>query len=127
MRLAIENGNMPAITALLKEYDPAYLGHCYDCGHGNVAGDGLDHLEGIKDRLISIHLHDNDSTGDQHQPLFMGTVDWPRLAKIIATSSYKGPVSMEVVMRNSGIEDIPTFLSHVYKTGCRFTEMVAAS
>ena len=41
-------------------------------------------------------------SGDQHQPPFYGTVDWQRMAKIIAGSSYKGrPLSFELAMRNT--------------------------
>jgi len=124
VRIAIENGDLNKISDLLSEYDSGYLGLCYDSGHGNVDGKGLDLLEGLKDRLISVHLHDNDGTGDQHNPLFSGTVDWPRLAKILAGSAYTGPVSMEVTLRNSGIEDETAFLGHVYTTGLRLSKMI---
>lgn len=124
VRIAIENGDLNEISGLLSEYDPGYLGLCYDSGHGNYEG-SLDLLERLKDRLISIHLHDNDGTGDQHKPLFSGTVRWPRLAQIIAGSAYyTRPVSMEVVMRNSGIEDETAFLDHVFATGIQFAKMV---
>lgn len=124
VRIAIENGDLKEIATVLSEYSPDYLGLCYDSGHGNVAGDGLDHLENLKDRLISVHLHDNDGTADQHNPLFSGTVDWTRLAKILADSAYKKCVSMEVTMANSGIEDETAFLDHVFATGVKFSEMI---
>ena len=58
----------------------------------------------MKGRLQALHLNDNDGSGDQHQPPFYGTVDWDRLAKLVASSSYKGrPVSFELVMRNTPI------------------------
>ena len=126
VRIAIENGKFEAISKLLSEYGPEYLGLCYDCGHGNITGaNGLDNLEILKDRLISVHLHDNDGNGDQHQILFMGTVDWKRLAKIIAKSSYKKPVSMEVTMGRSGIPDEMEFLAKAFETGTTFAGMIA--
>ena len=125
VRIAIENGKFDAISKLLSEYDPAYLGLCYDCGHGNITGaNGLDNLEKLKHRLISVHLHDNDGTGDHHTILFMGTVNWERLAKIIAKSSYKKPVSMEVTMGRSGIPDEVEFLNKAFETGTTFAEMI---
>ena len=45
---------------------------------------GLDWLDKLKGRLSSIHLHDNDGRSDQHRIPFTGTVDWPRLAGLIA-------------------------------------------
>lgn len=126
VRIAIENGNMSEIGEMLSECDADYVGLCYDAGHGNMAGDGLDMLEQLKDRLISVHLHDNDGAGDLHNPLFSGTGDWERLAGIMAASSYDKCVSMEVTMPNSGIEDEAEFLRQAFDTGKTFTEMIDA-
>ena len=125
IRIAIENcGDFDAIRRVLVEHDPDYLGLCYDCGHGNREQNGLDHLETLKDRLISVHLHDNDGSSDQHKLLFSGTVDWARLARIIATSAYSKCVSMEVAMRNTGMQDEAAFLSRAYETGKHFSAMI---
>ena len=124
VRIAIENGDFAAIRNLLSEYDQSYLGLCYDSGHGNVGGDGLDQLASLKERLISVHLHDNDGSGDQHNLLFSGTINWERLAGIIAGSAYKKCVSLEVSMRNSGVEDEIEFLGLAFETGIRFSKMI---
>lgn len=124
VRIAIENGNFGAIRKLLSEYDPEYVGLCYDAGHGNMIPDGLAHLESLKDRLISVHLHDNDGTDDQHKLMFSGTVDWERLARIMAESAYTKCVSMEVTMARTGIEDEGVFLAEAFKTGTKFSRMV---
>jgi sugar phosphate isomerase/epimerase len=126
IRIAIENlaNSTEEAEVILSEYSPDYLGLCYDAGHGNISGDGLDCLGRLKDRLISVHLHDNDGTGDQHNPLFSGTVDWPRLAEILADSAYTKCVSMEVTMPDSGIEDENVFLKHAFETGTRFSQMI---
>lgn len=124
VRIALENGNFAAIRGVLSAYDDGYLGLCYDAGHGNMDGDGLDQLESLQDRLISVHLHDNDGARDLHNPLFSGTVDWLRLARIIAASAYMKPVSMETTMRDSGITGEGAFLEHVFGTGCRFAAMI---
>ena len=80
VRLALENGSIEAIGQVLAEHSPDYLGLCYDCGHGNLIADGLSQLEALRGRLISVHLHDNDGSADQHNLLFTGTVDWEKLA-----------------------------------------------
>jgi sugar phosphate isomerase/epimerase len=130
VRIAIENmvwDNFLRLHRLFKEFPADYLGLCYDSGHGNIHGDGLDQLEKTRDRLISVHLHDNDGKGDQHRLLFGGTIDWQRLARIIADSSYKKCVSLEVSMQDYG-GDNPmsekTFLRKAFKTGARFAEMI---
>ncbi len=127
VRIAIENtGNFDAVQQVLQEYDPNYVGLCYDSGHGNVNGTGLLCLDALKDRLISVHFHDNDGSGDQHNLLFSGTIDWERLAQIISESSYAKCISMEVVMCNSGIEDEADFLKRAFQTGTQCSNMIEA-
>lgn len=125
VRIAVENGSFPSIRQVLSEYGPDYVGVCYDSGHGNLDLDGPGQLDALKGRLIALHLHDNDGTGDQHNLLFSGTVDWPRLASIIATSSYRKCVSMESNIHKSGIKREKTFLSRAFKAGTRFAGMIA--
>lgn len=128
VRIAVENGNsdesFDAIEQVLAAYGPEYLGLCYDSGHANMLEGGLRRVEKLKDRLISIHLHDNDGTGDQHNLIFSGTADWPRVAVTLASSSYEKCVSMEVTMRNSGIDDEEAFVQRAFETGTEFARMV---
>jgi sugar phosphate isomerase/epimerase len=127
VRIAIENGDFDLIRQALAAYQPDYLGLCYDSGHGNLgAANGLDHLESLKDRLISLHLHDNDGTADQHRLPFTGTVNWQRLAGIIAASSYRKCVSLESNMRNVGSQEEGAFLAQAHEAAARFAEMVEA-
>jgi sugar phosphate isomerase/epimerase len=130
VRIAVENlvpDNFQRLSSLVDSYSPDYLGVCYDPGHGNICGNGLDEIDKLKHRLISLHLNDNDASGDLHQPLFQGTVDWERLAVIIAESSYKKVTSMEVIQRNSGIEDEREFLKEARETGEKFDQMIRSS
>jgi len=131
LRIAVENGgsheSFDDIERVLDAYPSEYVGLCYDSGHGNLFAEGLARLEGIKDRLISVHLHDNDGTADQHKLLFSGTTDWARLAGIIAASAYDMCVSMEVATRGHDFDSEATFLRQAFETGARFAEMIAAA
>ncbi len=127
VRIALENEPIERIERVLARYPAEYVGLCYDSGHGNARADGrgLDGLERLKDRLISVHLHDNDGTGDQHNLLFSGTVDWDRLARIMAASSYAKPTNMEVTTKGSGYEgNEEEFLKKAFETGTTFARMV---
>jgi hypothetical protein len=55
----------------------------------------------------------------------MGTVDWPGLARIIASSSYTKPLSFEVAMRASGIEDEAEFLAVTHRRAADVADLVA--
>ena len=128
IRIAIENlDEFASPRQLFSEYPPEFLGLCYDSGHGNLANQrGLDELATLTDRLIALHLHDNDGTSDQHKLMYTGTVDWPRLAKLIARSSYRQCVSSEAMMRNTGITVEEEFLAQAFAAGNRFAAMIAA-
>jgi sugar phosphate isomerase/epimerase len=132
VRIALENGHdsFQNIRELLGAYGPEYLGICYDSGHGNIAipaaagGGGLDVLDELKPRLLALHLHDNDGTNDQHRLPFTGTVDWPRVARIIAGSGYRKCVSMESNVHRETTTEPRAFLAAAREAGARIAGMI---
>ena len=130
IRVAMENmanDDFRLLRKLLAEYGDDVVGICYDSGHGNIGQcEGLNHLDEVKDRLIALHLHDNEGTHDKHWVPFAGTVDFSRLCAIIAQSSYRGCISMESVAGNVAEEAKSTFLPDAFRAGVRLSEMVAA-
>jgi sugar phosphate isomerase/epimerase len=125
VRIAIENGDWPLIHAVLGAYSPAYVGLCYDSGHGNVDGVGLANLTTLKDRLISVHLHDNDGKSDQHRLPFSGTIDWAAFVTILGASAYTKCISMESNMGKEGILEEEEFLAQASAAGQRLSSMLA--
>lgn len=129
VRIALENlptDNYLSIEKVLTKYSRDYIGICYDSGHGNCCGDGLQFLERFKERLIALHLHDNDGDSDQHNLPFSGTVNWPRLAHLIAASAYTRCMTLEVSIHPTGIQDEYVFLAQAFATGASLAEMVDA-
>ncbi|MCX6728643.1 MAG: sugar phosphate isomerase/epimerase [Candidatus Saccharibacteria bacterium] len=127
VRIALENmeyESFNGIKELFSEYNSDFIGLCYDSGHGNICGDGLDQLDLVKERLISVHLHDNNGLEDQHMPIFTGTVDWEKLAQIIAESPYGKFLTFEIMMEHSGANDEKLFLESAYKDGMKLLKMV---
>jgi sugar phosphate isomerase/epimerase len=125
VRIAIENGEWLLIHELLCAYPPDFIGLCYDSGHGNIDGGGLSELASTKDRLISIHLHDNSGTADEHRLPFSGTVDWARLATILSSSAYTKCISMESNMGKERITSEEEFLARAFAAGSRLSAMVS--
>ncbi len=126
------------LEELLRRYPPERLGICYDSGHANAnANKRIDSLDRNKGRLLALHLNDNDGTSDQHQPPYYATVDWDRLAGIIAGSSYSRPLCFEVVIRNTpfNVEGLTlaeqpyeariAFAKDAYERCARFVEAVS--
>ncbi len=127
VKIAFENLypiNHETLKQVLARYSPDDVGICYDPGHGNIVGSGLDFLEVVKERLLVLHLNDNDGSGDQHKLMFSATVDWARMARLVATSSYDKPLGMEVVIKNMETDDEPTFLAQGMETCTRFANLL---
>lgn len=130
VRIAIENcefGDINIVKEVLRGTDPSYLGFCLDNGHAAITGQ-LDVLENdklLKSRLLCLHLNgNNDKTIDQHLIPFSGTTDWKVVTKGIAKSSYNGPVTLEVSMRNESTKDEMVFLNKAFKVGKRLAVMI---
>ncbi|MHC4985362.1 MAG: sugar phosphate isomerase/epimerase family protein [Planctomycetota bacterium] len=130
VRLAIENGPIRHVANILDRYPPDQFGMCYDCGHGNFGHTntegGMDEFEPLAGRLISVHLHDNDGTGDQHLIPFEGTIDWDRLTAILAASSYTKPVSLECAVGETDLETEVAWLKRAHAAASRLHEMIEA-
>ncbi len=131
VRIALENlpakGHMESLLKLCGEYSPEFLGICYDSGHGNLAGNGLELLEQMvkrdakegPGRIAALHLHDNEGDRDSHLPPFRGTVDWHRLIRILKTGGYKKPLCQESSIRHTGEKSEGAFLNKCFKAGER--------
>jgi len=101
--LALENmfyieENSELLDFLFEDIDDQRLGLCYDSGHGQITGNGLILLECHLERLLALHIHDNDGRQDSHMLPGSACVDWNRTLELIAKSSYAGPLTLEVVM-----------------------------
>ena len=127
VRIAIENiDDFKIIENIFKDYGEDYIGLCFDSGHGNLHGTkDLDDLKCFKDRLIAVHLHDNDGKSDQHKPPFSGSIDWGYITSIIAESAYGKILNLEVSIGNSGFNDELVLLDNCYKIGNKLSKMVA--
>jgi sugar phosphate isomerase/epimerase len=125
VRIALENGNQRGFEETemaFERHGDEYLGLCFDSGHANLHGAEL--LERHPERLLVLHLHDNDGSGDQHRIPFTGTVDWEKVAALIAGSSYRKCISLEVSMRNSPISDEDEFLAGTHAAAKKLSKMI---
>ena len=124
IRLAVENGAYATLDKVLSICSRDYVGVCYDSGHGNLEPGGLDWLAAVKDRLISVHLHDNDGKADLHKIPFTGTVDFDRVCRLIAESPYTDGVQTEAGMGNMGIDSEQEFLRRAFGACRKLQDMI---
>ncbi|MEM7034093.1 MAG: sugar phosphate isomerase/epimerase family protein [Chloroflexota bacterium] len=106
IKVAIENtphsgsNQIRNLAAILREIPSLYL-HL-DSGHAKleVGTDRFDqYLKKLGDRLIHVHLSENDGFADQHLPLASvprSRTDWPTLVANLKASGYDGTITLEV-------------------------------
>ena len=86
------------LVQLVDEVDDPFLGLCMDIGHQHAFSD-LDILEWVRrmgHRLLHIHLHDNDRTGDHHWSIGRGTVDFVSFYAAVLQQVPNATISLEV-------------------------------
>lgn len=90
MTLALENG-LPGylatnadLPAFVEDYGCPDVGLCFDSGHAHVTGDAALLLRAYRSYVVTVHLHDNDGSGDQHLIPGRGTIAWGPLVEALA-------------------------------------------
>ncbi len=95
--IALENLKRPAyIDYVYERIQSDKLQFCYDSGHENIFSKGEDLLSKHADRLVVLHLHDNNGIADQHKLPGDGAIDWNDIARRLKRSGYNGAISLEV-------------------------------
>jgi len=80
------------------EFTHLNLNYVFDTGHAHI-GAGIEHeFEIMKDRIRSLHVHDNNGKEDQH--LFPGaeggTIDWAETMPLLRTREDQYPLLLEL-------------------------------
>lgn len=85
MPLAIENlDNEELFIEVFKNIEHPYMKFCYDVGHQNCFTPNFDVINKYGDKLVTVHLHDNNGKKDEHTLNLYGTVDWDKVARDLA-------------------------------------------
>ena len=84
--LAIENlGHRPLFIEVFKNIKHKMLKFNLDVGHNNCYDKDFDYIKNYGDKLMSLHLSDNNGERDEHTlTCFSGNIDWDKIAKQLA-------------------------------------------
>ncbi len=83
------------ILEIVDEINSPALGICFDSGHAHVCGNMQECMEAFGERMINIHMQDNDGTRDMHLQPPYGTTDWPTFVETLAKINYDRPITIE--------------------------------
>ncbi len=75
-----------------------YFGACLDIGHAEMRGlntSAVDCIKTLNNRLIALHIHDNDKHRDKHAIPFSMSIDFDEIVKALKEIDYKGYFTLE--------------------------------
>lgn len=96
--LALENSvTSEHLVTVLDAVDSPSIGFCFDSGHWACFTPEFDFIDRYGDRMVTMHIDDNDGIEDIHLLPYDGVADWDRIKRDLAkTKAYESKVVMEV-------------------------------
>lgn len=85
------------ILGLIDQIGSPALGVCLDTSHANIQQ--LNQPAAVRtcgDKLIALHISDNDTSGDQHKSPGYGTVDFPGIINALRGIDFKFNFNLEI-------------------------------
>jgi sugar phosphate isomerase/epimerase len=125
--IAIENiERMDYTDYVLDNIKSDKLRLCYDSGHDKCfVKSGF--LEKYADKIITLHLHDNDGTSDHHMIPGDGTIDWSYITNALKDANYTGAITLECTNKGFDIYNKLTpeeYLEKAYKSAVNIAKLV---
>jgi len=105
VKIAIENVPEPypflmkSVEDFAKFYEEVNgdIGLALDIGHANLNGQIESFLTVFANKIVHMHVSDNDGKSDQHLGIGYGTIDWQKFAKLLKRMSYDKIIIIETV------------------------------
>ena len=103
------------------------FGFCLDTGHLNLLRKNpRTFIPVLGDRIVALHIHDNDQKGDTHLMPYAGSLFWEDILKELKRVGYAGDLSFETFAQTAEKRVpkalIPDFVALIGKIGAYFRE-----
>lgn len=109
LKVCVEN-MFPRALSLVRpeEFDALFASHpaaklTLDTGHAHIGGGTqriLAFIERFAGRLGHIHASDNFGREDEHLPIGVGTIDFPKVVQALQRADYDDTITLEVFSRD---------------------------
>lgn len=78
------------------------LRFCFDIGHAHIGEGVAPSFELMRDRVATVHLHDNNGEKDEHLLPYEGTIDWDSALGALAGAPEPPALVLELKERSPG-------------------------
>ncbi len=118
----------PDFVDYLDRFSPDSFTACLDLGHcGLVGADAATMVRELgHERLLSLHVHDNDNISDLHMVPLIGRLDWPKITRALAEIDYQGDLTLEAdgFLVNVPTKFLPRSLAYMHEVGRHLISMI---
>ncbi len=105
VHLGIENmpGGFSAILTRVEEFEEFFqearpnVGLALDVGHAYTVGQLELFLSKFGDRIVHVHVHDNNRSSDSHLDIGAGSINWTETISYLKRNGFKGILMVESV------------------------------
>lgn len=116
IKIAFENTELKGyLEYLFDNINSSNIGVCFDSGHYHAFFKDDFNFEKFKNKIIALHLHDNDKKEDLHLLPFDGNINWNNIIYNLKKSGYKGKIILEVKYNTNHSLDINKFYKEAYE------------
>lgn len=125
--IAVENiDNEKILDFILSNIKNDKLKFCFDSGHENFSKEQKNMLERYGDRLICLHLHDNDGNSDMHTLNKYGTINWQKMAQRLSNCSNIENIVLdyEVLMKHKTQDSAEEILKETFAQAVSLEENI---
>jgi sugar phosphate isomerase/epimerase len=106
VRIAIENipEIFPSLLKSVNDFSKLYeelgedVGMVLDVGHANVNGQTEEFMDKFGDKIVHMHVSDNDGKQDSHFGIGEGSVDWQNFARSVKRMRFRGVIMVESIL-----------------------------
>jgi sugar phosphate isomerase/epimerase len=103
--ISIENTPepMPFLVKRMQDFALFYselgsdIGLTLDIAHAHTAAQALEFIDKFSDKIVHVHVSDNEGKYDSHRGIGHGDIDWNAIADALKRIGYKGIVMLESV------------------------------
>jgi len=109
--IAIENtpnelGTPESLAQFVKETRLNDLRFCFDLGHAHIGEGVAASFELMRDRTVTVHVHDNHGETDDHLLPFDGTIDWDAALAALTGAPESPALVLELKERSPGVPSL---------------------
>ncbi|KPV64189.1 MAG: endonuclease IV [Candidatus Bathyarchaeota archaeon BA2] len=105
VEIAIENvpESYPFILKSVQDFSRFYdelnddIGLVLDVAHANLNRQIQDFIRRFSEKIVHIHVSDNDGASDSHLGIGYGTINWESVAKAVKESKYSNVIMLESI------------------------------